>query len=78
MLTILGLVALLPASQLGMGALLLVTMTSDAGPVGQPGCAVIVVVIPPVVTEDAGLEAADDEAAGFEAGGVAEEGTVWK
>ena len=68
MLIILGLVAFLPASQLGIGTLLLVTMTSGAGPVGQPACAVMVVVIPPAGTEDAG----------FEAGRVAEEGMVWK
>lgn len=41
-----GLVAFLPASQEGTGALERVTMTSGAGPVGQPAFAVMVVVTP--------------------------------
>ncbi len=45
MLMTLGLVALLPASQLGMGALDRVTITSGAGPVGHPARAVMVVVM---------------------------------
>lgn len=52
MVTIEGLVSLEPPAQLGTGALLRVTTTSGAGPVGQPAWAVRV-----VETEGMGMEA---------------------
>lgn len=57
-----GLVTFLPASHEGTGALERVTMTSAAGPVGQPALAVMV-----VVTEPAGAEAAGALEAGMDA-----------
>jgi hypothetical protein len=59
-----GFVAFLPASQEGTGALERVTMTSGAGPVGQPAFAVIVVVTEPA----GGVEGGADEAEADEAG----------
>lgn len=54
MVTMEGLVAFLPASHEGTGALERVTMTSGAGPVGQPALAVMVVVTEPAGAEGAG------------------------
>ena len=64
-----GFVALLPASQEGTGALERVTMTSAAGAVGQPGLAVMVVVMEPAGAEGAGegVDAAAEDAAMEEA-----------
>lgn len=79
-----GLVAFLPASHEGTGALERVTITSGAGPVGQPACAVMVVVTEPAGAEEAAgfeeaagaLEAGADEA-GLDAA-AEEAGRVWK
>ena len=68
MVTMEGLVSLAPPAQLGTGALLRVTTTSGAGPVGQPACAVRV-----VETEGMGMGAGameDCAAMGEEAAGV--------
>lgn len=61
-----ALVAFLPAPHEGMGASERVTMTSGAGPVGQPACAVMVVVTEPAGALDlvGALEAEALEAEG--------------
>jgi hypothetical protein len=68
--TIEGLVSLAPPAQLGTGALLRVTTTSAAGPVGQPACAVRVVETEGMeagAMEEAAIMGEDIAAAGVEA-----------
>lgn len=67
-----GLVSLAPPAQLGTGALLRVTTTSAAGPVGQPACAVRVVETEGIgigagAMEEAAIIGEDIAAAGVEA-----------
>jgi hypothetical protein len=64
------LVSLAPPAQLGTGALLRVTTTSAAGPVGQPACAVRVVETEGMgagAMEEAAIMGEDIAAAGVEA-----------